>query len=187
MFLIAGLGNPTEKYENTRHNVGFMAVDYVYQKLSQTMSVKTPWKQCKITESHRSVLTSSEIEIMFIKPLTFMNLSGVAVKKALSRFKIPAENLIVLQDDIDIFFGKVKYQKNRSHAGHNGIKSIIENIKTKDFSRVRIGILPENIEKQKIDTKKFVLKKFTKKEITELENNIFPDIHAHLQTMLKTN
>ncbi len=184
-YLIIGLGNPGEEYTKTRHNAGFMAVDFVFEEFSKNLHIKTPWKMCKLTQSLRSTLKDKNHEIMFLKPQTYMNMSGVTVKKAISRFKIPLENTIVLHDDIDIVLGKVKYQKGRGDAGHNGIKSIIQYINTKDFVRIRIGILPENIDKKKLDTAKFVLNNFTQKEIKILSEKSFPQTVKYLYHFLK--
>jgi len=140
MKLIVGLGNPGKKYEKTRHNVGFRIIDALIDKISDK-------------------------NIVFLKPDTFMNNSGKAVQNALAYYKIPAENLYVVHDDIDLPFNTIKVSRDSSSAGHKGVQSIIDELKTKDFTRIRIGIKPEHI----VDTTEFVLKKFTKAEEKQLK------------------
>ena len=135
--LIVGLGNPGKKYANSRHNVGHLIID----ELSKTK--KEGW--------------------ILVKPNTFMNLSGKAVKELISKSKFLISNLWVIHDDIDLPLGEFKIQKGRGSAGHKGVQSIINELKTKDFWRVRIGICPAQREKPK-NVEKFVLQNFTKKE-----------------------
>jgi PTH1 family peptidyl-tRNA hydrolase len=142
MYLIVGLGNPGKKYEKTRHNIGFRVID----------------------ELEKSVFN---FDITLLKPDSFMNNSGKAVKECLNYYKIPAANLIVIHDDIDLAFGIIKLNKNSSSAGHKGVQSIIDTLKTQDFTRIRIGISPKSearISKSETDTAEFVLKNFTKNE-----------------------
>ena len=138
MKLIIGLGNPGTKYEKTRHNIGFMVLD-VLIKNEQFDSKK----------------------VKLIKPQTFMNNSGQEVKKITDYYKIKPEDIIVIHDDIDLPLGKIKIQQNRSSAGHKGVQSIIDSLGTKDFTRMRIGIRPEELIQE---TEKFVIQKFTQEE-----------------------
>lgn len=134
--LIIGLGNPGKEYKNTRHNVGHMVVDHLEKKKPDNFALA--------------------------KTETFMNKSGLAVKKLIRNRKMGIENLIVIHDDIDLPIGQFKIQKNRGAAGHKGVQSIINELGTKDFWRVRIGICPEGKKPENVE--KFVLQKFRKGE-----------------------
>ncbi|MFH1462647.1 MAG: aminoacyl-tRNA hydrolase [bacterium] len=138
MILIAGLGNPGTKYKNTRHSVGFRAIDQL------------------------GFLNSKKV--LLLKPKTFMNNSGKAVKSFGSKYKIPASNIWVVHDDIDLALGKIKIAQNRGSAGHKGVESIIKELKTKNFVRFRIGIKPKRYALNAKNLDKFVLQKFTKEE-----------------------
>ncbi len=158
MKLIIGLGNPGNKYKKTRHNIGFMVIDEI------TTNFQFPifnFKSIFNAEISKKILKNQKI--ILVKPQTFMNNSGRAVKAIIDYYKITTEDIIVIHDDIDLNLGEIKMQKNRSSAGHNGVQSIIDSIGTKDFTRIRIGIKPINKEIS-IDTEKFVLQKFTKEE-----------------------
>jgi len=153
MKLIIGLGNPGKKYEKTRHNLGFMAVDFLREKLGAPDFKSN--KKCAAEFSKSG-------EIILAKPQTFMNLSGEAVAKLLSFYKLDLDDLIVIHDDIDLELGKIKDGKNHGPAGHNGVKSIIELLGTKDFPRLRIGVgrPPEHIPPED-----YVLQNFTSAEL----------------------
>lgn len=131
-YMIVGLGNPGKKYEGTRHNAGFDALDFVAEK----------WG-ISVTRSKFDALTGigtvSGKKVLLLKPQTFMNLSGEAVRKAVDFYKVPAENVIVIFDDISLAPGKLRIRKTGSAGGHNGIKSIIANI-GQDFPRVKVGV-----------------------------------------------
>jgi peptidyl-tRNA hydrolase len=132
-FLIVGLGNPGKKYDQTRHNAGFLALDYIAQK-----------ENIKITKSKFKALCG-ECNIgaqrgLFIAPQTFMNNSGEAVREATEFYKIPPEKTIVLFDDISLPVGKIRIRKKGSDGGHNGIKSIIYHIGSDQFPRIKIGV-----------------------------------------------
>ena len=132
MMLLVGLGNPSPNNTNNRHNVGFLIID----------SINSKFKLSKQKPKFKGLLTTGQIEekkIFAIKPLTFMNNSGVAIKELIDYFKIDAKNVIVFHDDMDIDIGKVKVKFGGSSAGHNGIESIDKNI-GKNYSRIRIGI-----------------------------------------------
>jgi peptidyl-tRNA hydrolase, PTH1 family len=168
-FLIACLGNPGNKYEKTRHNAGFMFADYFRDK--ETDLDFSEWKINKKLNSGISAGKISGIKIILLKPLTFMNLSGEAIKKALSFYKIKPESLVVVHDEIDLPLGKYKFSKDSSSAGHQGVQHIINILGTKDFTRLRIGI--ENREdKTKIPTEKYVLGKFTIAELRTLKKTL---------------
>ncbi len=136
--IVIGLGNPGSKYENTRHNAGFTALD-LFAKENGFPLFSAPKKL-------RSEISEGSLngqKIVLVKPMTFMNLSGIAVKEAIMKYGLKNYRLIVVHDDIDIPLGKTKVSKNRGPGGHNGVLSIIKEMGTKDFTRIRIGILPE--------------------------------------------
>ena len=158
MLLFVGLGNPTPNSENNRHNIGFKLIDALNQKFG--LSKQKP--------KFKGLLTTGNIEdkkVYAIKPLTFMNNSGICIRELIEYFKIDAEDVIVFHDDLDIEFGKVKAKFSGSSAGHNGIESIDKFI-GKDYSRVRIGI---GRPKTKADVADHVLKDFDEDEIIQLE------------------
>lgn len=159
MKIIAGLGNPEKKYELTRHNAGFMAVDVLAKELGES------WKKEK--KFNTEIIKTGDI--ILAKPLTYMNLSGEAVQKILSYYKLNVKDLIVIHDDIDIALGKYKISADSRSAGHNGVQSIIDALGTKNFKRIRVGIKTEK--KEKIPVDKFVLQKFKKEEL-EIINQI---------------
>ena len=158
MLLFVGLGNPTPDSENNRHNIGFKMIDAINLKFS--LSKQKP--------KFKGLLTTGNInekKVYAIKPLTFMNNSGICIRELIEYFKIDAEDVIVFHDDLDIDFGKVKARFGGSSAGHTGIESIDKFI-GKDYSRVRIGI---GKPKTKADITDHVLKDFDSDEILELE------------------
>ncbi len=158
MFLFVGLGNPTPNSENNRHNIGFKIIDAINRKFN--LSKQKP--------KFKGLLTTGNInekKIYAIKPLTFMNNSGICIRELIEYFKIDAQNVIVFHDDLDIDFGKIKTKFGGSSAGHNGIESIDKFI-GKDYSRVRIGISKP---KTKIAVTDYVLKDFDEDEKEELK------------------
>ena len=158
MFLFVGLGNPTPNSENNRHNIGFKMIDAINRKFG--LSKQKP--------KFKGLLTTGNInekKIYAIKPLTFMNNSGICIRELIEYFKIDAQNVIVFHDDLDIDFGKIKTKFGGSSAGHNGIESIDKFI-GKDYSRVRIGISKP---KTKIAVTDYVLKDFDEDEKEELK------------------
>ena len=158
MLLFVGLGNPTSDSENNRHNVGFKIIDQINKKFS--LSKQKP----KV----KGLLTTGNIEgekVYAIKPLTFMNNSGICIRELLEYFKINPEDVIVFHDDLDVEFGKIKAKFGGSSAGHNGIASIDKFI-GKDYSRVRIGI---GKPKENIEVGDFVLQNFNEEELTGIE------------------
>ena len=158
MFLFVGLGNPTPNSENNRHNIGFKIIDAINRKFG--LSKQKP--------KFKGLLTTGNInekKIYAIKPLTFMNNSGICIRELIEYFKIDAQNVIVFHDDLDIDFGKIKTKFGGSSAGHNGIESIDRFI-GKDYSRVRIGI---GKPKTEIAVTDHVLKDFDEDEKEELK------------------
>jgi len=158
MLLFVGLGNPTPDSENNRHNIGFKMIDAINQK----------FKLSKQKPKFKGLLTTGNIsdkKVYAIKPLTFMNNSGICIRELIEYFKIDPEDITVFHDDLDIDFGKVKAKFAGTSAGHNGIESIDKFI-GKDYSRVRIGI---GKPKTKADVSDHVLKDFDSEEMIELE------------------
>ena len=158
MLLLVGLGNPGSNYTNTRHNIGFKIID----------AINAHFKLSKQKPKFKGLLTTGNIDekkIYAIKPLTFMNNSGTAIKELIDYFKIDAKDVIVFHDDMDIDFGKIKAKFGGSSAGHNGIESIDKFI-GKDYSRVRIGI---GKPKGPIEVSDYVLQNFDDEEIMGVE------------------
>ena len=158
MLLLVGLGNPNPDNSNNRHNVGFSVIDGINEK----------FKLSKQKPKFKGLLTTGDIEdkkVYAIKPLTFMNNSGICIRELIEYFKINAEDVVVFHDDLDIEFGKVKAKFAGSSAGHNGIESIDKFI-GKDYSRVRIGI---GKPKDNMEVSDFVLQNFDEDEMIGLE------------------
>jgi PTH1 family peptidyl-tRNA hydrolase len=131
--IIVGLGNPGKKYEDTRHNVGFMAID----KISDTRRI--PVQQNKF----RALIGEGRIEgerVLLVKPQTYMNLSGESIAEILRFYKLTPEDILVIYDDLDLPLGQVRLREKGSAGGHNGIKSLIQHLGTQEFKRIRIGI-----------------------------------------------
>ena len=132
-WLLVGLGNPGDKYANTRHNVGFAAIDQLAEEL------RVPVQKLK----YRALTQSVELggaKVLLMKPITYMNLSGEAVGEAARFFKIPADHVLVLSDDVSLPVGKLRIRKGGSAGGHNGLKSIIQHLGTDQFPRLRVGV-----------------------------------------------
>ena len=158
MILLVGLGNPTPDSENNRHNIGFKIIDSINKKFG--LSKQKP--------KFKGLLTTGNVadqKVYAIKPLTFMNNSGICIRELIEYFKIDAEDVIVFHDDLDVEFGKIKAKIGGSDAGHNGIASIDKFI-GKDYSRVRIGI---GKPKDKMEVSDFVLQNFDDDEMLKLE------------------
>lgn len=132
-YLVAGLGNPGPRYVQTRHNVGFMALEYIRQK-TNAGAEKLRFK------SYVSEALIDGRRVLLLRPQTYMNNSGQAVRDALAYYKIPKERLIAIYDDISLLPGRIRIRSKGSDGGHNGMKSIIYHCKTEDFARIRIGI-----------------------------------------------
>lgn len=165
MFLVAGLGNPGEKYMSTRHNVGFLSAEYIAEQLHANF-FSTKWQAA----AAKAVCENEQL--ILLKPQTFMNLSGNAIAPAASYYKIPPPNIIVIHDDLDLPVGRIKIAVNRGAGGHNGIRSIISHL-GKDFVRIKIGIgRPDS----PIPVERYVLTKMTSQE-TEILKTIMPDVY----------
>lgn len=156
MYLVAGLGNPGREYEGTRHNVGFSVIDYISDKFGIKIS--------KI--KFKGLIGEANIageKVLFLKPSTFMNLSGESVSEAAAFYKIPIHNIIIVYDDISIDFGRIRLRPSGSDGGHNGMKSIIYQLESDEFPRVRVGIGGPDI-----NLVSYVLGKFKEEEVKKL-------------------
>lgn len=164
MKLIIGLGNPGEKYKNTRHNVGFMAIDALDEALARYYSRPRNWTVRKDKyEETLYIDHGKEKFLRLVKPLTFMNKSGEAIKELYDFYKIIPDDLFVVHDDLDIKLGEYKIQKGKGPKLHYGISSIEEKLETSDFWRVRVGVDnrdPEN----RIPGEQYVLQDFSQME-----------------------
>lgn len=173
MLLFVGLGNPTPDSENNRHNVGFKIIDAINKKFG--LSKQKP--------KFKGLLTTGNIEgekVYAIKPLTFMNNSGICIRELLEYFKFEAEDVVVFHDDLDVEFGKIKAKFGGSSAGHNGIASIDKFI-GKDYSRVRIGIgKPQT----PIEIADYVLQNFDEDELAGI-NKISENITDSIGDLIK--
>ncbi|WP_159796837.1 aminoacyl-tRNA hydrolase [Streptococcus halichoeri] len=132
--MIVGLGNPGSKYEGTRHNVGFMAIDSIVNNLDVTFTENKTFKALV------GAAFLNQEKVYFVKPTTFMNNSGLAVKALLTYYNISVKDMIVIYDDLDMEIGKLRFRQKGSAGGHNGIKSIIAQVGTQEFDRIKIGI-----------------------------------------------
>lgn len=179
---IVGLGNPGKEYEWTRHNAGFIMIDNL--KFIDDFS---PWKKKLFGQAYLSTGAINEVSATLIKPISFMNNSGKALLKQL-KSKEEIQNLIVIHDDVHLPLGSLRISMGRGDGGHNGITSIIQTLKTKDFIRIRVGIAPRAPsanEKTKINLETYVLGKFSNTEretlasLYEKISNIVLEIISH--------
>ena len=158
MKIIVGLGNPGKKYQLSRHNAGFLMLDYLFDELKETYNFSA-WQNSKKFHAEISEGNKDGNKILLVKPQTFMNASGLAVGDLFHFYKIAPLDLIVIHDDLDLPFGTFKVQNNISSAGHKGIKSIIEKIGTQDFWRLRVGLAKKKMPDSS-ETADFVLGNF---------------------------
>lgn len=180
MKLLIGLGNPGKKYENTRHNTGFMAIDAVATNFNfSAFGGSTGGGQSKFN-AEISEGTIGDEKVILAKPQTFMNESGQTVKAITDYYKITVEDITVIHDDLDILLGEYKIARDRSSAGHKGVQSIIETLGTKNFARIRIGIGTED---KKIPAEAFVLENFTDQE-KEVIDGIIEKVTAVIPSLV---
>ncbi len=161
-FLVVGLGNPGKEYELTRHNIGFIVLDNLADKAGIEIS----------KSAHKGILGKGEYldnTVYLFKPLTFMNKSGEALKEIKNFYKIPADQIIVIHDELDLQLGDIRSKFGGGTAGHNGLKSIVEKTGDKDFHRIRIGIGKPEYKTQVVD---HVLSTFSEEEFKGLDNLI---------------
>lgn len=180
MKLVVGLGNPEEKYQNTRHNIGFWVIEALLREL--TPLKKTGWERNKQLKAEIAKID----ELILAKPLVPMNASGIAVRNLASNFKLQTSNIWLIHDDLDLVLGKIKIVKGRGAAGHRGVDSVIKSLGSSDFIRFRLGIgqpkkagkwwvssgglASENVKHQEVID--FVLSKFERKEGIEVEKMV---------------
>ena len=173
MKLIIGLGNPGKEYENTRHNIGFFFID----NFANSLNIKIDKK--KFNGLYNEVTINNE-KVILLKPQTFMNLSGESVEYFVNYYKINIDDILIINDDLDLNFGKIRLRSEGSSGGHNGLKNIILLLNTDKFKRLKIGISNNKL----IDTKDYVLGKFSKEEKDEL-NNLVDTVNELLYDFIK--
>ena len=176
MYLIAGLGNPTSQYANTRHNVGFDAIDYLAE--ANNISVDT--------KKHKALIGKGIIggqKVILAKPQTYMNLSGETLIDIYKYYKVDLDNIIVIYDDIDLDVGKLRIRKKGSAGTHNGMRSIVKCLGSGDFPRVRVGV-SKPMKGQ--DLADFVLSRFRKEEQADLDIGLEKAYKA-VEAMIKEN
>ena len=163
MYLIVGLGNPGKQYDMTRQNIGFHTIDYIAEKYGARMTklkFKAVYGECTVAGE----------KVYLVKPQTYMNLSGDSVAEMAQFYKIPPENIIIINDDISLDTGRIRIRKKGSAGGHNGLKSIILRLNSDEFPRVKMGVgAPKHDD---YDLADFVLGRFTKEEIPVMEEAI---------------
>ena len=167
-FLIVGIGNIGDEYINTRHNIGFLGAD----KISEFF--KTPFSSVKLGQRAESSYKGKKLIIL--KPSNFVNNSGKSLLYWKNKEKIPNKNILVICDDLNLYFGKIKLKSNGSSGGHNGLKDIEEHLKNNNYSRLRVGILNS----KKFNKTDFVLGKWTDKEQDELKNIVNKSVEIAL-------
>jgi len=162
MKIVFGLGNPGKKYEKSKHNIGFIAIDELAQNLGLTFN------QTKFKSVYAEGRIGTE-KIILVKPQTFMNLSGEAVQPWIDYYNFSAEDIVVIYDDMDLPIGKIRLRTKGGHGGHNGMKSIIKQLGTKEFNRIRVGI-GRPIPEQTVIS--HVLSRFKKETVPEMKEAV---------------
>ena len=173
-YIIVGLGNPGKEYENTRHNSGFRALDFIANELGTNINQK----------KFKSLICDASVsgkKVLLLKPQTYMNLSGQAVIEAMNFYKIPPEKVLLIFDDISLPVGKIRIRKSGSHGGQNGVKNIIALAGSDKFPRVRIGVGEKP--NSSWDLSDWVLSKFSKSE-TDAVNEAVCDVYDALKTII---
>lgn len=168
MKVIIGLGNPGKKYEKTRHNIGFMAIDRLAEQLMIRLT------ETKFKSIYGSGIVNGE-KVFLIKPQTFMNLSGESVRPFLEYFKLTPDDILVLYDDLDLPTGHIRLREKGGHGGHNGIRSLIQHLGTKEFKKIRLGIGRPTTPIPIVD---YVLQDFSKAESKLIEDLIYRSADA---------
>jgi len=182
MILLVGLGNPGIKYEKTRHNVGFMVLDSFLKKIASVdrsvfkkeNKFNSLISEIDFKDTNLRSKNISDERLLLVKPLSFMNLSGQAVKKIMDFYKIQEMELFVVHDDVDLPIGKVKISVDRGSAGHRGVTSIIDILGSKNFVRIRVGVGKD----ERLSTDKFVLKPFEKLEESKVGKTVKKAVEA---------
>ncbi len=161
MKLIVGLGNPGENYKNTRHNIGF----YIVDKIVESYNLSN-WKS-KFKGEYITVVINNE-KTIFLKPYSYINLSGAVIRKYMDYFNIEIEDVLIICDDLDLNIGNFKLKEKGSSGGHNGLKNIELLLKSSNYKRLKVGISNN----KNIETKDYVLGKFTKEDIEKINENL---------------
>lgn len=180
MLIIIGLGNPGKQYERTRHNVGFMAVDF--------LAATFDFPKFRVGKKFQAEISEGEIEgmqTMLVKPKTYMNNSGDSVAAIRNYFKLPTEELIIIYDELDLPFGELRVRRDGSSAGHNGVKSIMDKLATDRFSRVRIGVANKLKIDKNLPADVFVLSRFSFLERRKLNKKILPEVVEEVLKIIK--
>ena len=176
-FVIAGLGNPGNQYIHTRHNTGFLAIDYICKKYGTKVN----------RSAHKGLIGDVVIagkRVLLVKPQTFMNLSGECVRAVLDYYKLTNENLIVIYDDVSLDVGRLRVRRDGSAGGHNGIKSMIEQLGTNVFPRVKVGVGQKP--HPDYDLASWVLSEFSEKDLETLDN-VFETATLGIEKILNGN
>lgn len=174
MKLLVGLGNPGAKYENTRHNAGFIALDEILATRGQQ------WEGQKWNALIAKLDIFGE-RCLLLKPQTYMNLSGKSVSPAMTFYKIPPEDVYVIYDDIDMPGGKVKTKKGGGHGGHNGVRSIIKETGSSDFVRIKLGVGRPDPSESRMDVSNWVLGRMNDEELNHLKSEMISGVMLRLK------
>ncbi len=179
MKLIIGLGNPGNNHTNTRHNAGFLCLDWIQKEWNFGFFQPDKKMSAEISEG-----TIGKHKVLLVKPTTFMNASGTTVSQLVHFYKLQPEDIIVLHDDLDIVPGTYKLTNSSRAAGHNGVSDIIEKLGTQDFTRIRLGIgRPTEVNGACMPSHDFVLQNFSKEELAAL-SALFPQVKDELSKRL---
>lgn len=165
--MVAGLGNPGDEYENTRHNAGFKSIDVLAAQAGVTYWKNQLGALVATIQVHDPEAEGGRREVVLVKPQSYMNASGGPISKLCAQYKIRVEELLVIHDELDIPEGDVRVKVGGGHAGHNGLRSIIDKMGSRDFSRIRVGI---GNPPGRMAVADFVLKQFRPKELEDFEN-----------------
>ncbi len=176
-YIIVGLGNPGIKYENTRHNVGFLSIDYICKQSNIKLN-------CSKFDGIYGYGNLGKNKVLFLKPQTFMNKSGECVLKIMSYYKVPLEKVILIFDDISLPIGKIRIRRSGTHGGHNGVRNIIDLSSSSNFPRVKVGV-GERPNKD-WDLANWVLSKFSKEENDIIEDTL-KDIQNSINLIIEGN
>ncbi len=178
MKIIVGLGNPGNRYELTRHNAGFLAIDY-FLKDRDAITCQSKFN-AQVCEYHENGM-----KVFFVKPQSYMNLSGEVIREIAAFYKIDVTtDLLVIHDDKDLVFGQIKSGSGSGAGGHNGVQNTIDELGTKDFARIRIGVEAREPDSP-LPTDEFVLQKFTDEELAQLKEKVFPETNKLIEAFLQ--
>lgn len=161
MKLIVGLGNPGKEYENTRHNIGFMVIDKIAEKYNLNIKDK------KFNGLYETTIINNE-KIVFLKPQSYINLSGEVIRKFIDFFNIDIQDILIINDDLDLNIGSYKIKKKGSSGGHNGLKNIELHLNTQEYKRIKVGIANDKT----LNTRDYVLGKFNKDDSIIIDKTI---------------